>query len=162
MLRILKISSVILVVIIFSISISYFIHDEESNSNDFYYEKKEILIGNKKIIVDIADDDLKREKGLSGRERLNDLEGMLFIFDKEGRYGFWMKDMNFSIDIIWINSEYEVVDISPNEIVYIEKDLNPESYPNVYYPDSDSSLVLEVVSGFSEENNLKVGDILGI
>ena len=154
MLRILKISSVILVVIIFSISISYFIHDEESNSNDFYYEKKEILIGNKKIIVDIADDDLKREKGLSGRERLNDLEGMLFIFDKEGRYGFWMKDMNFSIDIIWINEK--------NEIVYIEKDLNPESYPNVYYPDSDSSLVLEVVSGFSEENNLKVGDILGI
>jgi uncharacterized membrane protein (UPF0127 family) len=61
-----------------------------------------------------------------------------------------MKDMNFPIDIIWISEDLN--------IVYIKKDARPELFPESYRPETKAKYVLEVVSGFSEKNNLKVGD----
>ena len=75
---------------------------------------------------------------------------MLFIFEKPGKYYFWMKDMNFPIDMIWIGEDMRVI--------YIKKNAQPESFPKTYGPDIDSKYVLEVVAGFSEKNNLKEGD----
>ena len=75
---------------------------------------------------------------------------MLFVFDKPGQYPFWMKDMNFAIDIIWIGEDLRVV--------YIKKDARPELYPETYTPTENAKYVLEVPAGFSEKNNLKVGD----
>ena len=94
--------------------------------------------------------DTKREQGLSARVVLAENNGMLFIFDRSGVYPFWMKDMNFPIDIIWLDENLKVV--------YIKKDARPESYPDVYGSEKKAKYVLEVSSGFSEKNNLKVGD----
>ena len=77
-------------------------------------------------------------------------EGMLFVFNHTGKYPFWMKDMNFPIDIIWIGEDLRVV--------YIKKDAKPESYPETFTPNQDAKYVLEVFSSFSEKNNLKEGD----
>lgn len=76
-------------------------------------EEPFVLIGGKKIRVDIADTVVTRTQGLSGRTSLAETDGMLFVFENADRYGFWMKDMNFAIDIIWIDPE--------KNIVYIEK-----------------------------------------
>ncbi len=111
---------------------------------------KIVKIAGTEIIVDVANTPKARTQGLSGRASLKEDEGMLFIFDSSGIYTFWMKDMNFPIDIIWINQNLEVV--------YIKKNATPESYPATFGPEENALYVLEVVSGFSETHNLKLGD----
>ena len=114
------------------------------------YKKEKIKINNTDITVDISNDNCKRKLGLSGRKSLSDNIGMLFLFEKEGRNGIWMKDMNFPIDIIWFDSD--------EKIILLEKNIAPETYPGVFGEDAVSKFVLEVRSGFIEENNLKIGD----
>lgn len=114
-----------------------------------------VKIAGQNIRVDLALTEAEQARGLSGREGLNSNEGMLFIFPKTSEdqiHKFWMKDMNFPIDMIWISRDMRVV--------YIKKDARPESYPDVFGGDQGAKYVLEVVSGFADENNLKVGDIM--
>ncbi len=121
---------------------------------------KYVKIAGRSIRVDLALTNIARERGLSGREKLDDEEGMLFIFDRSDNYRFWMKDMNFPIDIVWLASS-SGEDNENIKVIYIKKDVQPESYPKTYGPDISSSnvrYVLEVVSGFSDKNNLKEGD----
>jgi len=108
-----------------------------------------LVSDNISIAVSIADTVIKREQGLSGTSMLPENAGKLFIFENEGMYGFWMKDMNYSIDIIWIDSQMKVVGIAPS--------VAPESYPEVIYPPSTVQYVLEVPSGFSTEKGVEVG-----
>jgi len=100
--------------------------------------------------VEVASNNTERAKGLSGRESLSADTGMLFVFNNSGKYSFWMKDMNFPIDIIWIDEN--------SKIVFIEKDAKPESYPALLGGLVDSKYVLETVSGFTSKNNIKIGD----
>ncbi|MBU4141500.1 DUF192 domain-containing protein, partial [Patescibacteria group bacterium] len=67
------------------------------------YKIEEIKIGGKIIKVEIADMPEKQAKGLSGRKFLAENHGMLFVFTSPDHYSFWMKDMNFSLDFIWIS-----------------------------------------------------------
>lgn len=117
---------------------------------NIFTNKKIIVIGETSLRVEVADTYEKRIKGLSGRESLSPQLGLLFIFDKPERHGIWMKEMNFAIDIIWINEYYEVI--------YIVKNATPESYPEVFLPPTPSKYVLEVLSGFVKEHNLRIGD----
>jgi len=111
-----------------------------------------LQIGQNKIEIEIADDADKRTRGLSGRANLAQNHGLLFIFDTFGNYGFWMKEMNFPIDVIWIDENWRVADISKNA--------SPESYPQVFLPSRPIKYVLEVNAGWSEKNNLKIGTIV--
>ena len=111
-----------------------------------------VQMGGQNVKVDLALTEAEHTKGLSGKNELVENEGMLFVFDKPGKYSFWMKEMNFPIDIVWISSEMKVV--------YIKKNADPKLYPETYGPDTDAKYVLEVVAGFSDKNNLKVGDSL--
>jgi hypothetical protein len=100
--------------------------------------------------VEIASTPEMLKQGLSGRAGLKENEGMLFVFERPGKYSFWMKDMNFPIDIIWIGEDLKVI--------YIKKDALPNSFPEVFTPDKNAKYVLEVNAGFSEKNDLKEGD----
>ncbi len=117
----------------------------------------QVQITGKNIKVEIADTDAKREKGLSGHALLKDDEGMLFIFDHPSKYGFWMKDMLFPIDIIWMTTS-EMGESNDLQVVFIEKNAQPSSYPTVFEPSNPANYVLEVNAGFSEKNNLQVGN----
>lgn len=112
----------------------------------------QVEIAGKTLNVELADTDIKRELGLSGHAPLAENQGMLFIFEKSGIYPFWMKDMLFPIDIIWISDDFQVV--------YIEKNAQPSSYPKTFGPNENAKYVLEINAGFSEKNNLKIGDEL--
>ncbi len=118
--------------------------------NSFTYTRSAMKIGGKGIVVDIADDAAKRALGLSGRIALASDAGMLFVFENSGKYGFWMKDMNFPIDIIWIDEA--------GKIVHIEKSLSPDTYPKVFGQQDTAKYVLEVQSGFSDAQHVKIGD----
>ncbi|MES2214210.1 MAG: DUF192 domain-containing protein [Patescibacteria group bacterium] len=100
------------------------------------------------IPVQIADNFQLREVGLSGKESLNE-GGMLFKFERPATYGFWMKDMNFPIDIVWILKD---------KVVHIEGSVEPETYPKVFYPGSPADFVLELPAGYAAAHNIKIGD----
>lgn len=119
--------------------------------------QKIVTIGSKNINIEIADTNELREKGLGGRSTLPENNGMLFVFDsKPVMVNFWMKDMLMPIDIIWIAN---------NKITKIDKNVpfypagTPDNQLKVYGPSSPIDYVLEVNSGFSAKNNIKVGDV---
>ncbi len=111
-------------------------------------------IGNQKLQLEIANNASPRALGLSGRESLEDGSGMLFVFPEVGKYGFWMKDMNFPIDIIWINNEMRVVGV--------EKNIAPDTYPDSFYPPGDIKYALEVPGGYFDKYSLKIDDALSL
>ena len=85
-----------------------------------------VTINKLEIPVEVMRTEAEVQKGLSGRPYLDQDKGMLFIFAKSDIYRFWMPDMHFPIDIIWINNN-QVVDISKN--VPIDFNLaNPKFY----------------------------------
>lgn len=112
----------------------------------------QLKIGSKTLNIEVADTDEERILGLSGRTSLGENDGLLFVFKKEGKYGFWMKDMNFPIDIIWIGKD--------KKIVHVESNVLPSSYPKVFFPQELSLYVLEVSAGFLNKNNIKIGDFV--
>jgi hypothetical protein len=120
-------------------------------------EKQRIKIGNREIEVEIADTERERKKGLSGRTSLEEGQGMLFVFQQKERPAFWMKGMKFSIDIIWVEN---------GKIVQIDKNILPptpgipDNQLKLYLPSQPIDHVLEVRAGFTEENNIKVGDTI--
>lgn len=109
-----------------------------------------VSIAGVKIAVEIADTDEERVKGLSGRNSLDKNEGMLFVFaNKDIAPSFWMKGMKISIDIIWIND---------GKVIKIDKDIPITPEEKRYTPGQPIDYVLEVAAGFSDKNNLKIGD----
>jgi len=121
--------------------------NQNINSSNTIYSVK---INETVLKVEVASSNNERAKGLSGRESLSADTGMLFVFNNSGKYSFWMKDMNFPIDIIWIDEN--------SKIVFVEKDAKPESYPTLLGGLVDAKYVLETVSGFASKNNIKIGD----
>ena len=106
-----------------------------------------------KINVEIADDSNKMEKGLMFREKLNENEGMLFVFDDESYQAFWMKNTLIHLDMIFIDKNFEIIDIKhavpcKAEPCAIYRSAKPARY------------VLEVNGGFAAKNDIKTGDKL--
>ena len=136
-----------------------FIYGKPHSPSDIQYVK----IAGQSVKVDLALTPLEQEQGLSGRTELGPNEGMLFVFQEPGKYFFWMKDMKFAIDMIWLapRSLGEVGIEEDLQVVYIKKDAKPESYPDLFGPDQNSKYVLEVSSGFSDKYNLQIGDRAG-
>ena len=118
-------------------------------------EHGSVIIDDAKVKVEIADDAAEMSRGLSNRKSLDENHGMLFVFATPGQPAFWMKDMNFSIDIIWIKNDV-VVDIAPNLPVAAAEFLS------TYSPKEPANYVLEVNAGFAKENGIKVGDKVDI
>jgi len=85
------------------------------------------------------------------RERLGLEEGMLFIFDRPLRYSFWMKNMKFPLDLIWISRDKTVVDITRSAQPCVD---SCESL----YPAEPAKYVLEVNAGFAAAHNIQIGD----
>jgi uncharacterized membrane protein (UPF0127 family) len=91
------------------------------------------------------------QKGLMYREALEESSGMLFVFSLEERHGFWMKNMNFPLDIIWIDSNLKIVDIARHLLP-----CSNEPCP-VHAPAYSAKYVLELPAGFTHENNIQIG-----
>ena len=89
----------------------------------------------------------ERALGLSGRESLEG--GMWFVFPEADYYSFWMKDMKFPIDIIWVSDDFEIVDIKEN--------VSPDSFPETFRPKAKALFVLEVPAGFSKTHQIHIG-----
>ena len=116
----------------------------------------EVKIGGQVFKVEVAKDMMSRSGGLSGRDKLDEGTGMLFIFDSLGKYGFWMKDMKFAIDIVWITGD---------KIVGFQENAQPEPTKTIfglttYYPPEKVDKVLELNAGAAAKYGIKMGDLV--
>jgi|TARA_B100001971_G_scaffold95687_1_gene88444 hypothetical protein len=114
-----------------------------------------VTINGKTIEIEIADEPDERSRGLMFRESLTKDTGMLFLFDREDFYSFWMMNVNFNLDLIWINSN--------GNVVHIERDV-PSCFMNcpTYAPKEAARYVLELNSGVANELDLLVGSFVSI
>jgi len=119
-------------------------------------ELAEVKINEDIFTVFIADDVEEKRRGLIGHESLSKKSGMLFIFDLPNIPHFWMKDMQFPIDIIWI-FQNQIIGWSENALPQPSV-LSDELI--IYYPPSLVDMVLEVTAGTVRESNIRIGDIV--
>ena len=113
------------------------------------YRQINITVNNVDLVADVAATDDQRSKGLSVKDSLNENEAMLFVFSTEREHSFWMKNMKFPIDILWLD-DYQ-------EVVHVEHSLEPcipDEFCKPYKPDRNSLYVLETVAGFAQKYNV--------
>jgi uncharacterized membrane protein (UPF0127 family) len=112
---------------------------------------KKVTINNKSFQIEVADTLEKQIQGLSDRKNISENSGMLFIYHNKSIRFFWMRQMNFPLDIIWIDGD---------TIVKINKNLLPEGNnpKNIYNSKFPVNYVFEINSGLSEKYNFKTGD----
>ena len=113
-----------------------------------------VRIGNVPIRVEVADTEALREQGLSGRTSLGHVNGMLFIFDRSDYHQIWMKNMYLVIDVIWIDDQFKVIDIT--------RSLRPDSFPKTFEPSSPARFVIETNEHYAESFGIKIGDTVTV
>lgn len=115
-------------------------------------EKLQLSIKGTYLTAYVADTDQEKIAGLSNRPSLGSSEGMLFVYDQPLTPSFWMKDMRFPIDIIWIGED--------KKIVFVHENVSPDTFPRTFAPPSPVKYVLEVQSGFSKARGISSGDLV--
>lgn len=95
------------------------------------------------------------QKGLSDSESLPEGQAMVFAFPRDEKWGIWMKDMNYPIDIVWLDSG--------RTVVHLVKNAQPSSYPSTTFsPSVNSRYVIELPSGTIERTGIAIGDPAGM
>ncbi len=117
---------------------------------------KRLRVGKEEVWVEVRDTDEGRQLGLSGREGLKENEGMLFVFEKTGRHSFWMKEMRFDLDLVFIKDNQVV------ELVKEVKAPRPDEVPRSIRPTQEAEMVLEVNSGWVDDNSIKLDDVVSL
>jgi len=156
--------AVLLAIGVFALRSSYSISIAPQNTLSFFRDLKDannsnatttpsVKIGKTAIQVEIVKDAKAVQKGLSGRASLDPKGGMLFVFQESAIYRFWMPNMHFPIDIIWIDAEKKIIGISAD----VSNEFDP-SNPRFYSSPLPARYVLEVNAGFAEKNGISVGD----
>ncbi len=118
--------------------------------DDLGLSKAIVNVGGVHLTASVANTQSSRTRGLSNVHSIGPNEGKLFIFEEEDYHAIWAKDMNFAIDIVWINNNGTVVDFAQNVM--------PDSYPKSFTPKYPASKVIEVNAGWVEQQKIKVGD----
>lgn len=106
-------------------------------------------IGEVVVETSVADTEAARMQGLSDTPYIPDQVVKLFVFDTTDRHAFWMKDMNYPIDIIWVDEAFTVV--------HVESSVDPSTYPNSFAPALPARYVIETRAGFTEAYGITVG-----
>ena len=108
------------------------------------------------IPVEVADTLKKRSLGLGKRTSLKKGWGMLFVFEKRKPHRFWMKDMQFPLDIIWLDNHRIV------HIIHNAKPTNSRDVPEVMTSPVPVNFVLEIAAGRAAKLRLKTGQRMNL
>ena len=144
--------SIIIIAAAVLVAIGFFYGGKKDAQNPAAGEIPSVRIAGTEIPVEVAKTAEERAKGLSGRISLEAGLGMLFVFPEPGNYSFWMPDMNFPIDIIWI-TDGKVVGMEKN----VPNEFDPQN-PVFYLPPEPVKYVLEVSAGFAQAHGIGIGD----
>ena len=147
----LRLTVPVLVLAILLVAITMAARGNSGDCTKVYRNDDQVTISGKTFETEVTKSPQEMQKGLGERGCIGDNQAMLFNFGREGQYGIWMKDMKFSIDVLWINKD--------KKIVAIEKNFSPETYPENAFNEKDkpASYVLEVEAGTADELGLTLG-----
>ncbi|MBP7837369.1 DUF192 domain-containing protein [Candidatus Saccharibacteria bacterium] len=136
------------------IAVALFVVPSSNNKNatKSHKSRAQAIINNTVISLEIANSSQKQKKGLCCRDYLQKDSGMLFVYERPAILQFWMKDTRIPLDMYWINEK--------KEIIYIEHNVRPESYPKSFGPAVPALYVLETNAGYAKEHRIHVGQIV--
>ncbi len=123
---------------------------DSQSAEVLYPNTKSMKIRDIEVQASVAQSWPDRIKGLSDTPYLPEHIVKLFVFDSSGLHSFWMKDMNYAIDILWVDTA--------GVIVHIEEKVSPESYPAMFVPKREAKYVIETAAGFVEKHQIAVGE----
>ena len=156
----LNVSKMAAIIVLIIVALVFIVNNCVNNNEPevkYYTFKKEgeltftDSLGNTKINInlEIADNEYERQLGLMNRKSMEENQGMLFIFQYERLQSFWMRNTLIPLDIMFINTDKEIITIHKNT-----KTLSTQSYPST----APALYVVEVVGGFTEMHNIVIGD----
>lgn len=129
--------------------------DEEKVIADWYAPLTPFTLGRISMQASVADTNEERAQGLSDTPYIPIGIAKVFIFDTSEKWSFWMKDMNYPIDIFWLDAN--------GHVVHVVENASPDSYPEFsFVPPTPAKYVIETKAGFAKENNIGVGAIAGM
>lgn len=112
-----------------------------------------VYFHNDSLVVEIVETPEELEKGLMGRKSLPENGGMLFIFEREGVYPFWMKDTYIPLSIAFIDRNYRIIhieDMEPLDTISLHLSISPIRY------------ALEVNRSWFKRHGIKKGDPISL
>jgi len=124
----------------------------QTNQTNNGYRQVGVTVNGFEMVADVAATNDQRSKGLAIKDHLNENESMLFVFSTARDQAFWMKDMKFPIDIIWMDAN--------KTVVHVEHSLEPcpvIGFCKTYSPGTNSLYVLETVAGFADKHRVHKG-----
>lgn len=140
------VSAVVVLALIFGLS------QEPDGCAESYRADKMIYLSREKISAEVADSADEQQRGLSDRACIGANQGMLFEFPRPGYYNFWMKDMQFPIDIVWMDDKKRVVEVAAK--------VQPSTFPDTFAATESSQYVLELAAGRAAELGITPGVVL--
>ncbi|NTV40973.1 MAG: DUF192 domain-containing protein [Candidatus Moranbacteria bacterium] len=150
-----KIFKIFLVSLVFLFSFAVFFgifFFFRNNLDNISRKTVSLVVAGHSFNVEIAEDEDEKSIGLGGRQSLCTDCGMLFVFNKPGKYAFWMKDMLFSLDILWIKDK---------KVVFIEKNISFDS-GNKFVSSENADSVLEINAGIVDSFGIRIGDFITV
>lgn len=132
----------------------FFIFNSSRNSNQICdvnprLDSVVISANDVEFTAEIAKTGEEKARGLSDRNCINDTHAMIFPYALTGDYCFWMKDMNFAIDMVWLDDDKKLVNSSTN--------VSPDSYPEKFCPEKPAKYIIEFSAGTVENYNWQTG-----
>lgn len=103
-------------------------------------------------VLQVANTPAERALGLGVRASLPSDQGMLFVFGQSAVQCFWMKDMHFPLDMIWLSTN--------KQVEYIQSDVSPNTYPHTFCPHMSAKFVIELNAGQVERAHIRTGETL--
>jgi uncharacterized membrane protein (UPF0127 family) len=136
--------AVAVILIILAVTTGYFVFQQRTSNR--------INIDGVVLSIDLATTQTEQRQGLSGRDSMPPDHGMLFVFQSEDYWSFWMFEMKFPLDMIWFNSS--------RQAVFFEQNLPPcgPTSCQVFTPTVKAMYVLEVNAGFIAAHRISLGD----
>lgn len=121
--------------------------DESGSARSF---TRWLEVGAAAFRVAVADADDERRRGLSDVPTMGSSEGLYFVYPAPRLLSFWMKDMRFAIDILWIDKHHRIVHIAENVV--------PETFPTIFSGPQPAQYALEINAGRAREAGIAIGD----
>lgn len=143
---------IILILVLIPVGIWYiYFQGRNISLEEFFFPTTPIVhFGDLPVRVEVVQSREALTKGLSGRDSVGEhTKGMFFIFPDTDYHGIWMKDMKFSIDIVWIDENLTVIGI--------ERNVSPDTYPRVFRPEKPVRYVLETEDRYIDLVGIRVG-----
>lgn len=124
--------------------------EQQENGNTGFEPLYPVTIGTVAVRASLATTTVDRTRGLSGTSALPEGVVKLFVFDGPGHRGIWMKDMQYPIDIIWLDAG--------GVVIYFEQRVSPQTYPTVFASPNPATYVIEAAAGFVVREGIQIGD----